>query len=109
MGEKRERKRVAGRFVRENQDGDAGVRPSAPRAPRPSKVQNYTRARVAEALPEIVGRFVQEAKKGSIPHTKLLTSLGGLDGEQTPQQTRRKDASAVLKGIAENMARLEND
>ena len=80
-----DRKRVAGRFVRENLDGDGGAqRTENSGAPRPKHCRTFTRAKVAEALPEIVERFVEEAKKGSIAHAKMLTTLGGLDKAETP-------------------------
>jgi hypothetical protein len=66
-GREMERKRVAGRFVREGLDGAApGAKRSEVAAPRPKACRTYTRARVAEALPEILTTFVEEAKKGSI-------------------------------------------
>lgn len=46
---------------------------------------------MAEALPEIVDRFVREAKLGSIPHAKALAALGGFDrAEASIQDTRAK-------------------
>jgi hypothetical protein len=94
-----ERKRVGGRFVRQGLDGDGGVSLMDKRegagSPRPASCRTFTRARVAEALPEIVGRFVEEAKKGSIAHAKLLTSLGGLDKGEIPVAKRRRGKSMV--------------
>ena len=94
-----ERKRVAGRFVRESLDGDGGVRPAgnegAGRAPRPKQCRTFTRAKVAEALPEIVQTFVEEAKKGSIAHAKMLTNLGGLDKGEIPERKKRRGKSVV--------------
>jgi hypothetical protein len=97
-----ERKRVAGRFVRESLDEDGGDRPMAEKdsgkAPRPKHCRTFTRAKVAEALPEIVERFVEEAKQGSIAHTKMLTTLGGLDkGEAPTVGKKRRGKSAVGK------------
>jgi hypothetical protein len=103
-----ERKRVRGRFVREGLDGSVGAKPATEEAaakpvetaaaPKPPHCRSYTRARMAEALPEIVKKFVEEAKKGSIPHAKMLSSLGGLDkGEvSTPKKRRGKSAVRVL-------------
>jgi hypothetical protein len=59
---------------------------------------------VAEALPEIVDRFVEEAKKGSIAHAKMLTTLGGLDKGDTPEVKKRRGKSAVAK-LMEKMRR----
>ncbi len=39
---------------------------------------------MAEALPEIVDRFVREAKQGSIAHAKALAALSGLDQMEAP-------------------------
>jgi hypothetical protein len=96
---KMERRRVKGRFVREGLDG-SGVAESegekvAVGAPQPRHCRTFTRARVAEALPEIVMRFVEEAKKGSIPHARMLTNLGGLDKGEAPQVKKRRGKSTV--------------
>ena len=102
-----ERKRVAGRFVREGLDGDGGAQTAdkkdGGRAPRPKHCRTFTRAKVAEALPEIVERFVEEAKKGSIAHTKMLTALGGLDKGEAPAAKKRRGKSAVGKLIEKIM------
>ena len=102
-----ERKRVAGRFARENLDGDGGVQPAERKhvggPPRPKHCRTFTRAKVAEALPEIVKTFVEEAKKGSIAHAKLLTTLGGLDKGEAPVEKKRRGKSAVGKLIEKMM------
>ena len=101
-----ERKRVAGRFVREGLDGDGGAQTAEKkdgRAPKPKHCRTFTRAKVAEALPEIVERFVEEAKKGSIAHTKMLTALGGLDKGEAPAAKKRRGKSAVGKLIEKIM------
>jgi hypothetical protein len=103
-----ERKRVAGRFVRQGLDGDGGARAEGKKAavgaPRPMLCRTFTRARVAEALPEIVERFVEEAKKGSIAHAKMLTNLGGLDKGEAPQEKKRRGKS-VVGLLLEDLAR----
>ena len=102
-----ERKRVAGRFVRENLEGNGeakqGENKGGGGAPRPKHCRTFTRARVAEALPEIVDRFVEEAKKGSIAHAKMLTTLGGLDKVEAPSEKKRRGKSAVGKLIEKIM------
>ena len=106
LGETMERKRVAGRFVREGLDGTEGK--VAVGAPRPKYCRTVTRARVAEALPEIVNRFTEEAKKGSIAHVKVLMKIGGLDtGDVIPKRTKRKGPSLVgllKQSLAEDKA-----
>ncbi|HEX3968564.1 MAG TPA: hypothetical protein VHW70_11400 [Edaphobacter sp.] len=102
-----DRKRVAGRFVRENLDGDNGAEQIGSQvaggAPKPKHCRTFTRAKVAEALPEIVQTFVEEAKKGSIAHTKMLTALGGLDKEETPAVKKRRGKSTVGKLLEKMM------
>ena len=106
-----ERKRVAGKFVREGLDGDGATGPTenkgAGGAPRPKHCRTITRAKVAEALPEIVERFVEEAKKGSIAHAKMLTTLGGLDKGETPAVKKRRGKSAVGKLLEKMMLEPE--
>lgn len=110
-----ERKRVAGRFVREDAeneaDGGAGVemkkveakKKAAVGAPRPRYCRTFARARVAEALPEIVKKFAEEARKGSIPHMKMLAKIGGLDsGDVVPKATKRRGKS-VARLLLENL------
>jgi hypothetical protein len=97
-----DRKRVAGRFVREEtveeEPGGAAETPVRTSAPRPKYCRTYTRKRVAEALPEIVERFIAEAKRGSVPHAKALANLGGLDkGDVVPKVKKRRGKS--LAGI----------
>jgi hypothetical protein len=96
-----ERKRVGGRFVRESLDGDGGAKlvenTGTGRAPKPKNCRTFTRAKVAEALPEIVKTFVDEAKKGSIAHTKMLTTLSGLDKGEAPAVKKRRGKSVVGK------------
>jgi hypothetical protein len=103
-----EQKRVAGRFVRQGLDGDGGVRPEGKKAavgaPRPKQCRMFTRAKVAEALPSIVEKFVEEAKKGSVAHAKMLTNLGGLDKGEAAQVKKRRGKTAVGR-LLEKMSR----
>jgi hypothetical protein len=65
-----------------------------PVPPRPKYCRTFTRNRVAEALPEIVEKFVQQAKRGSVPHARALAALGGLDkGDVVPAVVRRRGKS----------------
>src|ERR1700735_2452225 len=103
-----DRKRVAGRFVREGLDGDRAEKQDVSKgvggAPRPKNCRTFTRAKVAEALPEIVERFVEEAKKGSIAHAKMLANLGGLDKGEMPAESKRRGKSVVGQ-LLDKMAR----
>jgi hypothetical protein len=103
-----DRKRVAGRFVRQGLDGNGSAQAEEKRAavgaPRLKCCRTFTRARIAEALPEIVERFVEEAKKGSIAHTKMLANLGGLDKSEAPKEKKRRGKSVVRK-LLDDLAR----
>jgi hypothetical protein len=93
-----ERKRKAGRFVREDGVDDVTVeKKTLVGAPRPKYCRTYARKRVAEALPEIVDAFAEEAKKGSVAHMKMLANLGGLDKGEMPAVKRRRGKSVVRR------------
>jgi len=87
-----------------NVAGD-GENKTQPRPPRPGKCKKYTRDEVAKAMPDIVRKFVEEAKAGSVAHTRLLTLLSGIDKEPIapPKPRRRKGMVALL------IERLEQD
>ena len=82
------------------QDGEveAGEKKTRPRPPRPGKCRKFTRDEMARALPDIVKKFVEEAKAGSVAHTRLLTSLSGIDKEPiaVPKPRRTKGMVALL-------------
>ena len=53
-------------------------------------------------MPEIVGRFLEEAKKGSIPHTRMLTILGGFANDATvasPDKRPRSLAALLMREL----------
>jgi hypothetical protein len=52
---------------------------------------------MAEALPEIVDRFVREAKQGSIAHAKALAALSGLDQMEAPSGSAGVKARAARR------------
>lgn len=111
-----ERKRVKGRFVREGLDGDGGAKRRVEgsvagkvTAPRPKYCRTFTRARIAEALPQIVEKFTEEAAKGSIAHTKVLMKIGGLDtGDVVPKTAGRRGKSVVAL-LLENLKDLDEE
>jgi acetyl-CoA carboxylase alpha subunit len=73
---------------------ETGTTKELPAAPRSRYCRTYTRNRVAEALPDIVEKFVEQAKLGSVPHAKALAALGGLDkGDVIPAVVRRRGKS----------------
>ena len=118
----RERKRVRGRFVPEGLVGDGGASTVGAstvdastgemkgdlKAPKARHCRMFTRARVAEALPEILKAFVEHAKSGSIAHMKLLTALSGLDKGEVQARPKRRRKSAVTL-LMEEMRREGDD
>lgn len=89
------RRRVNGRFASEVGAGDEDEKGSTGKVPRvrlrPWQCREFARKRMAEALPEIVDRFVREAKLGSIPHAKALAGMCGMDKAEAPvKQSRRR-------------------
>ena len=99
-GDQMDRMRVAGRFVRQEAEGAEGETKRV-RAPRPKFCWTFTRNRLAEALPEIAERFVEEAKKGSIQHAKVLMRLGGLEGRDMPRPVKRRGKSSAGRLLEE--------
>ncbi len=96
-----EKKRVAGRFVKDEVEGETGPakRPAAVGAPRPRYCRVFARKRMAEAMPEVVEALIGKAKEGSVPHTKLLAELSGFTrGEVTPKVVKRR--SGMLAGMS---------
>ena len=81
----------------------------ARKAPRPRFCKVYARARMAEAMPEIVEVLLTQARKGSVPHINLLLKAAGLDrGEVVPRATRRPGKSLeamLLDGWREDQAK----
>jgi hypothetical protein len=74
-----DRMRVAGRFVRQEAEGAEGETKRV-RAPRPKFCRTFTRNRLAEALPEITARFVEEAKKGQHSARQGVDEVGWVGG-----------------------------
>jgi hypothetical protein len=92
-----ERKRVQGRFVKEGAVAEEETKESRVATPRPKYCRTFARKRLAEALPEIMAKFAEEAKKGSIQHMKILTKLGGLDQGEMPAPRKRRPKSIMAK------------
>lgn len=99
------RKRVEERVVNEpsvdreakGQRGEANPRK---RPLSPARCKGFAQRRMAEALPEIVDRFLREAKLGSIAHAKALASLSGLDRMEVPVRgTRGKRRGPTLTEV----------
>ena len=90
------REQNTGRFCREIIAGEGMHQVRVRRSADGSEAKlcrTMARTRVTAALPEILDKFVEEAKKGSIPHVKALTTLSGLDGD-----SNKEDANAGREG-----------
>jgi hypothetical protein len=99
---------VSVQLLRQDSKKPEVLRPRKKRAPRPADCRTYTRAKVAEALPEIVDRLVEEAKQGSIAHVKLLASLGGLNRAEMPMERKRAGRSMVAL-LMERLSEMPED
>jgi hypothetical protein len=79
-------------FVQEGEEAEGTLaRRSAKDGPlRPKDCEKYMRKRVAEALPTIAESFIKKANEASVPHTKVLLALSGLEGRRTPKAKRHK-------------------
>ncbi len=104
-----DRKRVAGRFVREVAEEsvpEEKTKPAAVGAPRPRHCRNYARKRIAEAAPELVDVFMAKAKGGSVQHFKSLMELSGLTQKEvapkTPQRRGKSMATRLLEELGED-------
>lgn len=76
------RERRSGKFCREIVAGEGMHEVRVKRSGRGSEVKfcrTVARTRVTEAMPDIVDRFVEKAKEGSIAHVKALTAMGGME------------------------------
>lgn len=90
------RERKTGRYCRETVTGEGMHEVKVRRSGRGEEVKfcrTVARTRVTQAIPEIVDRFVEEAKKGSIAHVKALTAMAGLDGALS-----REDSNLTSEG-----------
>ena len=89
-----ERKRVAGRFVREGwMGGGASRRRQGCGGLRGRVLQDVYTGEGGGGAAGDRGTFVEEAKKGSIAHVKMLTNLGGLDKGEVPVVKKRRGKS----------------
>jgi hypothetical protein len=87
------RKRVKGRFAKENDEPDTTPDPRPVGAPRPANCRKFARARFAQQLPHIMDKLTKEALDGSVPHLKVLLELTGLDKAEPPHTSQRKEKS----------------
>ena len=77
----------------------------ADRPPRPKQCRPYVLKRLAEALPEIVDKFLEQAKGGSVPHTKELMRMSGLDKEDAAKKPVEREPKSFAKLLMEEWER----
>lgn len=63
------------------------------KAPRVHNYRKFTKQKIAESFPEIVGGLVSRAKKGQLGHTRLLFDLGGVKDDLKRGASRRREPS----------------
>ena len=79
------------------------------RTPRPDRCRPFARRVLAEALPAILERFIEEATKGSIPHAKALMTMAGMDREEAPAAkapARKRVGRRIDGGGAKTLSEL---
>lgn len=70
--------------------------------PSPRNCRDYLRRQTADAMPEIVSAFVDEAKEGSVAHFNALAKVGGFDqrtASDTPKRRRKSLARQLLDEV----------
>jgi hypothetical protein len=106
-------RRVDGELVRVD-DAEAGVerREVVRLRLRPRYCRSYAKKKVAAALPLIAEAFLEEAKKGSIQHAKVLMQLSGLDVKENPKNARPRGkslAGELLKELRKKPEEIEQE
>ncbi len=86
-------------------EGEGGPARRLPRAPRPDLCRRFARKELAQGLPGILQRFIDEAQKGSIPHAKALMSLAGLDREEPLPAAHRKKQTGLSEVLLRELRR----
>jgi len=79
--------------------GEKDVAPEQKRAQRPSECRTLMRRKLTEEYVEILGAFVNAAKKGSAAHMKLATEL--LEKKNKRAVGRTGSASKLLRELRE--------
>ncbi len=78
-------------------------------APRPTYCRAFTRARFAEALPEVTATLLREAKQGSVAHLKLLVQISGIDKGEIKPAGRKRRGKNLEELLKEAWARRESE
>jgi hypothetical protein len=64
--------------------------------PQATKWKGYARKKTSEEWVGIVNKLVEQAKKGSYNHMKLLVEVSGIKDADKPAQKKRDGAAAIL-------------
>ncbi len=109
------RRGLDGRYYRDGTVGNISSQAAIETEPedgsRPKRRTKGAQVQIAEALPEIVWRFVTEAKGGSIAHAKALAALGDMDrvSGSSLQRSRRREQSLTERLMRELRRGRENE
>jgi len=95
------------------QDAPAGAEPATPSAtpekpPSPNNCRNFIRRQTANAMPDIVNKFVDKAKEGSVPHFTSLAKVGGFDQRSgAPEMTMKRKTRSLARQLLDEAERYE--
>ena len=70
-----------------------------------TECKNYTREQVARALPDIVAKFIEEARQESVQHAKLLVTMGGLDTPDVEGDVGRVKPESLAEMLTRSLER----
>ena len=115
-----ERKRVGGKFARLTAEEKAlraasteprkrrrklkmpSIRQVEREANQVKELRRLVELKVAEAMPSIIAKFVEDAKTGSIPHARALATLGAFEkAEAEPVKRKPRGAAYARQLLAE--------
>lgn len=68
-----------------------------------TECRNYTREQVSRALPDIVAKFIEEARRGSVQHAKLLVTMGGLDTPEVEGGVVREKPESLAEMLTRSL------
>lgn len=75
--------------------------------PTPRRCRDFIRKQAAEAMPEIVKIFVDEAKKGSVRHFASLTKVGGFDQRPSASEAPKRRRKSLGRQLLDEVEKYE--